>query len=83
MQSQRVTEIGSIFDFFCEDVSRVDYTWNVTDENGSSLLAFADLVFTKVDIFDTLGGDINWPLNTSKVVIVYFDTILSFEESNV
>ena len=66
----KATEVSGIFHFLCEDVAGIDFAWNMADFRIPALVGFADLVFTKIDMFGTLVCEGSGPIYAGLVVVV-------------
>ena len=64
-------KMGGIFHFFCEDVTVIDHTGDVYNQNMTWMMAFVDHTLPKVDIFDAFGGTGGGPIYRCLVIIVY------------
>ena len=64
------TEMYCVAHFLCEDIARIDLSWNMGYIAAFSLVSLADTVLAKVQVFDAFGSAGGSPVNTGLVVIV-------------
>ena len=63
--------MSSILNFFCEDVTAVDFASDVRDGGlAADLDDFVDFVLTEVDIFGAFVGDGRGPVDGGLIVVV-------------
>jgi hypothetical protein len=63
-------EMGSIFKFFCKEVTGVDDARNVSDFCGPILMEFADVIFAEVEMFCAFVSAGSGPVDGGLVVVV-------------
>ena len=61
--------VGGVFDFFGEQITRVDDTRDVQHDDFLICLDFADLGFAEVEMLDAFAGDGGGPVYASFIVI--------------
>ena len=62
--------MSSVFDFFRENVTAVDDTWDVGYVHAFCLMSLTNHVFLQVDMFDAFRREQVAPLHASLIVVV-------------
>ena len=77
------TEVCCILDLFCEDVTRVDLSWNVADTRTSRDLRLTHSGFAQVQVLDAFRGNSSRPIDTTLIVVVDVRGVCGFREAHV